>query len=293
MGNTLSRKTSFVLTIATTVAATIIGLGQACSRTQLKEAPFTPPYKRVSLKVAYCPEAGGSLRAFYARNLSAVSKDFSFENDTDRDGLADSFEENVEASAFATTKTSSDSNGDGYTDFAMVKAGYKSSIQQSLALCPDPNLDTDNDGLSDCDETILRTSEIRADTDGDAIPDFWEVYYGLNPLDPFDAEQDMDLDGVSNVTEVQLGTPVNTSNEPEHRNVSYLLGAGHSHEIPLDCEYLSVSNIPVLNLPSGNLVRMDILEVDGRGVSTIKRVQFVVPYEVEDNKVFEQEVNLK
>lgn len=39
------------------------------------------------------------------------------------------------------------------------------------------------------------------DSDGDGIPDEWEVRYGLDPNDPSDATQDSDGDGLSNLDE--------------------------------------------------------------------------------------------
>ena len=41
------------------------------------------------------------------------------------------------------------------------------------------------------------------DTDLDGVPDFWELANGLDPLDPNDADQDADGDGLSNVDEYQ------------------------------------------------------------------------------------------
>ena len=43
------------------------------------------------------------------------------------------------------------------------------------------------------------------DSDGDGIPDYWEVLYGLNPLDPADALLDPDGDGITNLLEYYLG----------------------------------------------------------------------------------------
>ena len=44
------------------------------------------------------------------------------------------------------------------------------------------------------------------DSDGDGIPDWWELWHGLNPYDPSDAALDSDGDGVSNLDEYLAGT---------------------------------------------------------------------------------------
>jgi hypothetical protein len=50
------------------------------------------------------------------------------------------------------------------------------------------------------------------DSDGDGIPDGWESFYGLNPNDLGDANQDLDGDGMTNLQEYVAGTdPTNAS----------------------------------------------------------------------------------
>ncbi len=44
------------------------------------------------------------------------------------------------------------------------------------------------------------------DSDGDGIPDWWEIAHGLDPFDPADADQDPDGDGLSNLHEYWAGT---------------------------------------------------------------------------------------
>ena len=44
------------------------------------------------------------------------------------------------------------------------------------------------------------------DSDGDGLPDGWEVQYGFNPLNNSDATVDGDGDGLSNLEEYQYGT---------------------------------------------------------------------------------------
>jgi subtilisin family serine protease len=44
------------------------------------------------------------------------------------------------------------------------------------------------------------------DSDGDGMPDWWELWHNLNPNDPSDAALDSDGDGVSNLNEYLAGT---------------------------------------------------------------------------------------
>ena len=44
------------------------------------------------------------------------------------------------------------------------------------------------------------------DSDGDRMPDDWELAYGLDRLDPADASLDADADGLTNLQEFQAGT---------------------------------------------------------------------------------------
>jgi Bacterial TSP3 repeat len=60
-------------------------------------------------------------------------------------------------------------------------------------------------------DSILCVGNGGSDTDGDGMPDGWELQYGLNPNDPNDAALDADSDGVSNLDEYRRGTNPNDS----------------------------------------------------------------------------------
>ena len=58
------------------------------------------------------------------------------------------------------------------------------------------------------------TPAISSDSDGDQIPDIFEMENGLDPFDPADALLDEDGDGLSNLFEYQTGTDINTDSTP-------------------------------------------------------------------------------
>lgn len=60
--------------------------------------------------------------------------------------------------------------------------------------CPLP-VDSDNDGLTDGEETALGTDPNNPDTDGGGAQDGFEVTNGTNPLDPADDPQNLDACG--------------------------------------------------------------------------------------------------
>lgn len=72
--------------------------------------------------------------------------------------------------------------------------------------------DLDGDGLSNTNEAALGTDHEKPDTDGDGMPDGYEVVHGLAANNSGDAFLDLDLDGVPNFAESVAGTAANNSN---------------------------------------------------------------------------------
>jgi hypothetical protein len=96
----------------------------------------------------------------------------------------------------------------------------------------DPNADPDHDGLSNLQEYQYHTNPTNSDTDGDGLPDAWEIANGLDPQYPNDAGMDYDNSGLSNLQDYELGlnpqnVDVNGDGLPDWFEEEYL-GTGPS-----------------------------------------------------------------
>lgn len=103
---------------------------------------------------------------------------------------------------------------------ARIKMGLSMSDSIRFYHAADAGVDSDQDGIPDAREIFLHgTDSYNADTDGDMLPDGWELIHQLDPLDsngPHGAEGDPDGDQISNLWELQSGThPQNTDTDDD------------------------------------------------------------------------------
>jgi len=101
--------------------------------------------------------------------------------DSDIDGLADA----KEIILHGTDPQSGDSDGDGLVDGFEVQYDFPATDP----LLPDPQSDSDNDGLSLLEEMNHGTKPDSPDTDGDGVDDGTEVAQSSDPNDPNDGGQ--------------------------------------------------------------------------------------------------------
>ena len=167
------------------------------------------------------------VRSFFADNPSARPVTAGLASDTDRDGLSDLLEFEIGSQA-----RNADTDGDGYSDalewrlrgigFHFDNPCLPAVVDMEIDLngdgIPDttcdptfPNncdrnaqgfRDFDRDGLHDCEERRLGTDPRNPDSDADGIPDQLDFALGLDPL-RWDADGDADLDGLTNLVELQ------------------------------------------------------------------------------------------
>jgi hypothetical protein len=137
--------------------------------------------------------------------------------DSDGDGLLDE-----EELIHETDPVVPDTDNDGLSDFFEISVS--SPGHELDPLTPDSPCDTwvdgewpdsDDDGLTDCEEYVKGTNRHLVDTDNDGIPDGIEFRVGTNPLE-IQYTTDSDFDGLEDWLEVQQHTNV-TSNDPKNR----------------------------------------------------------------------------
>lgn len=145
------------------------------------------------------------VKDFTVSNFSAPPDSPIDQADSDSDGLTDWEEINV----YGTDPLNADTDGDGFSDYVEVKFGSDAGLNPLVPNigCPPAlrGVDTDCDGVTDCDEQIIGSNAQVIDTDYDGIPDGVEWRLGTQPsLD--DMGEDPDNDGLLNRSEVDFHT---------------------------------------------------------------------------------------
>jgi Bacterial TSP3 repeat len=164
-------------------------------------------------------------KSFVVTNFSAISTNDGAVPDSDMDGFADD-----EEVIFETDPTKRDTDEDGIGDKIEV---LLSTVELDPLVADDPpvclaipldqrtTLDTDGDGLKDCEEALLRLDATLFDTDADGAPDLVEFLAGTNFLDE-DGLTDSDFDGSPNVEELRAHTDPRSADAKARQELAYL-----------------------------------------------------------------------
>lgn len=180
--------------------------------------------------------------------------------DSDMDGLADLYEVRLGTDPF-----NADTDGDGLRD--RVEWLYRRSgldpLDATDASC-DPEMlgimDSDGDGLNDCEEAFFGSLANRVDSDDDGIPDGVEFRFGTSPQQK-EAQTDLDWDGTQNSVEVLNGF------DPLCDDAAIRSRVGYAREIEetgvneqQSCYRFSVRGLPALANMTSNMSSADIYD---------------------------------
>jgi len=245
--------------------------------------------KTVTLKINnYCLHNSMETSGFFAINLSMKVEDGGAYIDFDRDGIPNYRDE---SDALNIAQDDADSNDDGYSDLIIFLAGISAQEQVHLqSKCEVHGTDSDHDGLTDCEEALLKTNPLSFDSDGDGIPDYLEVRFGLDPLDAIDAYLDTDGDGVNNFNEVKANTPVDESNTNGIiKSLEVQYDTFQTTTAPAVCYSYKISNVSIVASSNTNLIRLYFMEKQKTNLNntTLKIINLQVNPAVSDNATLE------
>jgi hypothetical protein len=186
------------------------------------------------------------VKEFLVHNRNVIAHADHLYADSDGDGLSDE-----EEMAIGTNPLLEDTDGDQFNDrleHLLTTLGLDPLKTSTIANCPDPTLDTDGDGLRDCEEMLLGSDKTLFDTDADGFPDAVEFRVGTNLLSD-DVLEDLDLDGVNNGREVREHTDVLSNDSMTRSELAYrikLEDLGATSDMRT-CYNVRISNITLLD----------------------------------------------
>jgi len=145
--------------------------------------------------------AGTDPQTWEAMRSASISPDFILNmvvgaTDSDGDGMPDVWELEYGLNA-GEDDSAFDPDGDGVNNLAEYNGGWNPQIEEDSSL----QIAVSGELLVD---TGASPYGFETDTEGDGMPDWWEIKYGLNRLID-DSEGDLDKDGFTNLQEYLLG----------------------------------------------------------------------------------------
>lgn len=141
-----------------------------------------------------------------------------YTEDSDGDGLSNNLEKSMSSKTLTLDPLNADSDSDGIRDSLEFYLNPKIGVQNTL--CPKDShlIDTDLDGLNDCEEMILNLNPKNSDENLNKIPDGvdWKNRIQVTSTN---STNDLDGDGVTNIVELYENLPINVHNKFLPKNI--------------------------------------------------------------------------
>ncbi|HJL39821.1 MAG TPA: VWA domain-containing protein [Myxococcales bacterium LLY-WYZ-16_1] len=202
--------------------------------------------------------------------------------DSDGDGLDDQEEEQ-----FGTDILEMDTDDDGFQDFVevLLAASGFDPLDPTDADCTEDldRVDTDGDGLLDCEERFVGTNRLRPDSDADGFVDTNELLYGTNPATD-DVRADLDFDAARNGDELRGHSDPAVNDAGRRGAISYRYEIEEKDLEDLNPEELAGIDLTALDDVSPRLIGLDpeLLELDPLDPADRLELEMVLPVEVVD-----------
>jgi hypothetical protein len=188
-------------------------------------------------------------RFFMVSNRTVLATGEGPKVDSDADGLSDEREAQL-----GSDPTRRDTDEDGCGDAMEVRVGWNPNVPGQLngecACGANERGDTDDDGLSDCEERWLGTSKLSPDSDlapdrstvGDWLYDLVDADLLADPVGPNDTT-DKDGDGVGDVHEMRTHTAPAVADAPLHEKYAYRYTRLLPDRLEPRCTHFTVENV--------------------------------------------------
>ncbi len=231
-------------------------------------------------------------RKFFFTNRSVLPTPEGPQVDSDGDGISDARELEM-----GTDPTRRDTDGDGCSDLMEERSGWNPRVKgNGECTCEmGPTVDTDGDGLTDCEESWIGTLSTDPDSDigkentlaGDLIPDELDYIYLNNATFP-NAEDDRDLDGYSDLVEFETHTDVEFNDSSMRERIAYRYSEFRQQADNPRCYEFRIENVTLLpTLATADHARNENVfefymaqsaQDDPHGERLFRRARILVPY---------------